>query len=117
MDLIVSLLLTLLVAYVVYMCFEKFGFVQALMATIVINLIRLFVGSGNDTTLITILFLAIKSFFSTAINYWLYQKTATFYTYFIFSILAGILLSFLIGLIKGILVVGTVAGIMSLFLI
>ena len=113
MDIAISLLLTLIIALIVYMCFEKFGFIQGLIVTIAINIVKLYVQNGTNIPITTLVFVLIASFLSAAINYWLYQKMATFYTYFIASIIAGFILSRAMDIVTRMIIAGmlfTAAG-------
>lgn len=115
MDIAISFVLTLIVALTVYMCFEKSGFIAGLLATVAINLIKLYVQNGMNIPVTTLVFILIGSFLSAAINYWLYQKMNTFYTYFIVSLVAGFVLSRAMDIVTKMIITGmiyTAAGAM-----
>ena len=93
MDIAISLVITLITALIVYFCFNRYGFIQGLLVTIVISAIELYIKNGIEVSVLLIFVTLLTSFLSAAINYLIFEKTETFYSYFILSVLAGLALT------------------------
>ena len=102
MSTFISLIFSILIAYLIYKCFEKYGFFQALIVSFALDLIQALINNGFNYLLRTIFLTLIISVITTAVDYLIYTKTNSFITYLIVSIIVGIL----IALIPALLIAG-----------
>ncbi len=94
----VSLLLTILSAYIVYKCFEKGGFKLGYIFVFVWNTIEMIIDNGVGYILFILAFNAIFALITTGFDYLIYKKTNSFISYFIISIIVGLIISVLLTL-------------------
>ena len=99
MAFLISLLFTLLISYLVYKIFQKYGFAGGFLITISLNLLSEVLQNGSNNFFTTLLSLAIPSLIGTAINFFIYKKTSTFASYIILSSILSFIVSLIVALI------------------
>lgn len=102
---IISLIVSLLIAFLIYKCFEKYGFKQGFFVALGLNLVSMLIQNGTDHIIGNIILTALISLINTAIDYWIFQKTNSFWSYIALSVLLGIgfilIMSFVIAALMG----------------
>ena len=98
-------MLAIITSIILYKCFENYGFKYAIIFQAILTFIRLFIQNNGEYIVLSIITSIIISLIATPIDYWIYKKTSSFISYFIATMIVGLLIGF--GL--GILVIGALA--------
>lgn len=115
MQLIISIISFLVGAYISYYIFEKHGFLVAWTVNAVIQLISTIFQNGVNYIFASIVGVVIGSLIGTAIEYFVYQKTNSFWGYVGGMLLLGIVIAIILVLI-GVWIAGSAtSGILSAY--
>ena len=104
---LLSLIFSLLIAFLIYKCFENYGFKVGFFVALALNLISMFIQNGTAHILRNLIVTVFVSFVITSIDYWIFQKTNSFWSYIGLSFLIGILFIFVMSFIITALVAGS----------
>lgn len=99
LQVIVSLMFSVIASYVVYRCLEEYGFKTTVMIRIVYMIVAGIINTGFYKILGVICVGVILGTIETAIDTIIYKKTNNFKTFFIFSMLVGIAIPVILGII------------------
>lgn len=110
MGLITSIFFGVIIAYVVYMCFERYDFKTGAIAEIVIVFVRELIGSGTDSSMLALIIVSsIVGLILAVIDYFIYLHSDSFIKFLIISIIVYIVLKLLLAM----LAIGTVIGLVA----
>ena len=107
---IISIAFAVLTAYLIYQCFEKYGFWQAYGVSVVLSMVQSIINNGFKGIFLSLIGTLVVCLATTGINLWVYKRTHSFITFFIVSIIVEIVIIFLIVTIPSLLISGTMAS-------
>ncbi len=99
LQIIVSLMFSVIASYVVYRCLDEYGFKTTAIIRIVYMIVAGMINTGFYKILGIICTGVILGVIETAIDTIIYKKTNTFGAFFVCSILVGIAIPIILGLI------------------
>lgn len=96
---IVSLIFSVIASYVVYRCLDEYGFKTTAIIRIIYMIVAGVINTGISKILGIICTGVILGIIETAIDTIIYKKTNTFGAFFVCSIIVGIILPIILGLV------------------
>ena len=94
MNFIISIVFSILISYIVYKCFEKYGFKIGAIAQIIIIFIQDAVKNVNGSNFLGLMIISIiTGLIGAGINYLIYLHSNSFVGYLLLSILIGFIIS------------------------
>lgn len=88
-----NIILSLLIAYMIYWCLENSGYRLAAIVAIVIQFVSGMVTNHGQYFLYVLISSIIAGIINTAIDYWIYRRTNSFLSYILLSMLLGIVVA------------------------
>lgn len=89
---LISIIFAVITSYIVYKCFESYGFKTTCFIVFVLNLIRSFIQNGFNHFMLGLVIVLLVSLITTAIDYFIFLKTNSFTGYIVVSLVVGILI-------------------------
>lgn len=107
MSIIISIIFSVITAYIIYKCFENYGFTSVLIVSILINLVQGLINNGFSKIFLVIILAVIFGIIEAFIYRIAYNKTNSFKSFFIVLLLIGIIVPLIMGGIVALLLAGT----------
>lgn len=111
---IFSLIFAIFSSYIIYLCFEYYGFKLTFLITLIFNIISAIIRNGMYNIFLSILITFLVSLITTSIDYFIYNRTNSFISFLLLSLFIGFILIFCSGFILTLIGVGIMSnGILS----
>lgn len=111
---IFSIIFSIFLSYILYLCFEYYGFKLAFLASFIYNLINAIIKNGTSNLLLIIATVTLISLISTTFDYFIYNRTNSFLGFLLLSIAIGFVISFCLVFILTLFSMGSLSnGILS----
>ncbi len=95
---VISLVFSILTAYILYKCFESGGFKRGFIFVLAFNIIQVLIQNETSHFLLVLGLTALISLVTTIFDYLIFTKTDSFMSYFVVSIIIGAIISFVLAM-------------------